>query len=293
MDEKVFLNYSQSELDRNYDQRGWISNAEEMIARYAARSEKTRRTLIHRPNVPYGESPDEVLDIFPAANPGAPSLIFFHGGAWRNFTKDDFSFVADTLVPAGVHVIVVNFSKLPQVSLPVVVAQTRRAIVWVARHAQEFKSDSEKLYLCGHSSGAHLAAMVLLTDWTKFRLFDRVMKGATCISGSYDLKPVLLSSRASYLKLSPSEEHELSPARHTAQIRCPILVAYAEHDTDEFQRHSREFADSLGKARSLSSVIRLPETNHFEIIERLTEPESTLMRAMLTHIGETTSMKSE
>ena len=34
MNERVFLHYTQAELDRNYDQRGWIENAEEIIARY-------------------------------------------------------------------------------------------------------------------------------------------------------------------------------------------------------------------------------------------------------------------
>ena len=67
MNNKVFLHYSQAELDRNYDQRGWIGvgNAEEAIARYVARSEAARRVLKQRRDIAYGADPDEVLDIFP------------------------------------------------------------------------------------------------------------------------------------------------------------------------------------------------------------------------------------
>ena len=93
MNDKVFLHYSQAELDRNYDQRGWITNAEEMVARYISRSEATRKALVQRQTVAYGSGADEVLDIFPTGRSGAPTLVFIHGGAWRNFTKDDFSFV--------------------------------------------------------------------------------------------------------------------------------------------------------------------------------------------------------
>jgi arylformamidase len=284
MNKKVFLHYTQAELDRNYDQRGWIKNAEEIIARYPIRSAEARRALVHGKNISYGPAADEILDIFPTAVAGAPTLIFIHGGAWRNFTKDDHSFVADALVPAGIHVVVVNFSKIPKVRLPDAVMQARRSIAWVSRHASEFGGTSDKLYVCGHSSGAHMTAMATLTDWSAFDLPSDTIKGATCISGSYDLEPVLLSARSSYIKLDQQEQVALSPVRHAPRIPCPILIAYAEHDTDEFQRHSQEFAAALQKSNRLSDRIRLPNVNHFEIIELLAESKSVLLRTVLRHI---------
>src|ERR671931_1705065 len=95
--EHVFLHYTQEELDRNYDQRGWVTNANEVIARYITASEEVRGTLTHRTEA-YGDHPDERMDIFPAPRPSGAGLIFLHGGAWRNFTKDDFSFVAKEFV---------------------------------------------------------------------------------------------------------------------------------------------------------------------------------------------------
>ncbi|MGH6673701.1 MAG: alpha/beta hydrolase [Xanthobacteraceae bacterium] len=83
---------------------------------------------------------------------GAPVQIFIHGGAWRNFTKDDYFFVADSLVPYGVHTVLVNFSKLPAARLPDVADQVRRAIKWVHRNAIGFGSDSGRLFVCAQSS---------------------------------------------------------------------------------------------------------------------------------------------
>jgi arylformamidase len=289
MNERVFLHYTQAELDRNYDQRGWIENAEEIIARYVSRSAQTRRSLAHRHDIAYGSDADERLDLFPAVAGGAPTLIFIHGGAWRNFTKDDYSFVADALVPAGVHVVVVNFSKIPKVRMPDAVMQVRRAIAWVWHHAAEFGGMADRLYVCGHSSGAHMAAMATLTDWAAFGLPADTIKGATCISGSYDLKPVLLSARSAYIKLNRQEEMEFSPARHSARVGCLLLLAYAGHDTDEFQRHSRDFAAALRASNRLSDLIQLPNVNHFEIIELLAEPQSMLLRRVLQHIDTTTT----
>jgi hypothetical protein len=84
----VFLQYTQAELDRNYDQRGWVTNANEVIARYISASKQARSTLTCRHTEAYGEHPDEQMDIFPAPQPNGAGLIFLHGGAWRNFTKD-------------------------------------------------------------------------------------------------------------------------------------------------------------------------------------------------------------
>jgi arylformamidase len=286
--EHVFLHYTQAELDRNYDQRGWVSNANEVIARYIGASKEVRATLTRRTE-PYGEHPDEQMDIFPAPRPSGAGLIFLHGGAWRNFTKDDFSFVAREFVRSGISTLIVNFSKVPAVRLPEVVVQVRRAIARIYEGAASFGIDPNRLYLCGHSSGAHLATTALLTDWPALGPPEDVIKGCACISGCYDLHPVLLSARAGYIKLSAEEAYALSPQKHVERVPCPLLVAYAERDTDEFRRHSEDFAEALRRAGRLSALVRVPAINHFEIIELLGKPGAVLLETVRSHLRETTA----
>jgi arylformamidase len=284
----VFLHYTQAELDRNYDQRGWVSNANEVIARYISASKDVRATLTRRTEA-YGEHPDEQVDIFPAPQPTGAGLIFLHGGAWRNFTKDDFSFVAKEFVASGITTVIVNFSKLPAVRLPDVIVQVKRAIGRIYERANDFDIDPYRLYLCGHSSGAHLATAVLLTECPTFGAPRDAIKGCACISGCYDLHPVLLSARASYLKLTPEEMDALSPQKHVERLPCSLLIAYAEHDTDEFCRHSEDFAKSLRRAGRLSTLLRVPAVNHFEIIELLSKSGTALLKAVLSHLDDTTA----
>src|SRR5688572_16663509 len=61
----VFLHYTKAELDRNFDQRGWIPNAVEIIARHIERSRRTREKLTFISDLRYGPHPDELLDYFP------------------------------------------------------------------------------------------------------------------------------------------------------------------------------------------------------------------------------------
>ena len=287
---RVFLNYTQAELDRNYDQRGWVSNANEVIARYIAASNEVRGALTPHTET-YGEHPDEQIDIFPAPRPSGAGIIFLHGGAWRNFTKDDFSFVAKGFVASGITAVIVNFSKLPPVRLPDVVLQVRRAIARIYEGAATFGIDPHRLYLCGHSSGAHLAATALLTDWSTCGAPVDVIKGCACISGCYDLHPVLLSARADYIKVTAEEMHALSPQRHVERLPCPFFVTYAEHDTDEFRRHSEDFAEALRKAGRLSVLLCVPAINHFEIIELLGRRETVLFRSVVSHLFESTASR--
>jgi arylformamidase len=142
--------------------------------------------------------------------------------------------------------------------------------------------------LCGHSSGAHLATTALLTDWSACGAPVDVIKGCACISGCYDLHPVLLSARADFIKLTAEEAHALSLQRHVEGLQCPLFVAYAEHDTDEFRRHSEDFAESLRRAGRLSVLLPVPAINHFEIIELLGRRETVLFRSVVSHLLDNT-----
>ncbi len=277
MGDTVYLHYTQAELDRNFDQRGWVGNALEIIGRYPALSKATRERFKCRADVAYGPAGDEVLDIFAADASPAPVQIFVHGGAWRNFTKDDYSFPADAYVPAGIHTVIVNFSNLPAVRLPEMAAQVRRAIEWVYRNAASFGGDRDRIFLSAHSSGAHLSALALQAD--------TFVKAATLVSGPYYLEPVVLSARSSYVKLSRDEVLELSPGLHAQRMTCPVTVGYAEHDTDEFRRQSREFALALDRAGRPGRLVGHPGVNHFELMEKYGDAGHALIRGIFEQMG--------
>jgi arylformamidase len=282
---KVFMDYTPEELDRAYDQRVWAPNAAEVIERYATASEAVRARLRRRADVPYGPTADETLDIFPAPAPDAPIHVFVHGGAWRGGHKDDYSFPAETFVSAGAHYVALNFANIPKVRLPEMAAQVRRAVVWLYRNARGFGGDPERIYLSGHSSGGHLAAVALTTDWAALGVPDTVIKAGLCISGMYDLRPVLLSARSAYVTVTREEEAELSPQRHLDRIRCPIVVAHGDRESPEFERHAVEFDAALRRASLASELVVGRNLNHFEILETLAQRDGLLARAALRQMG--------
>ena len=100
----------------------------------------------------------------------------------------------------------------------------------------------------------------------------------------YDLRGPRLSKRSAYVKFTDEIEQALSPQRHIAGIRAPIVVLYGSLETPEFQRQSGHFADALTRAGKVVEIIRAEGYNHFEIAETFGNPYGALGRAVLTQM---------
>ena len=179
-----------------------------------------------------------------------------------------------------------DFALIPDTTLREMVAQVRRAVKWLYENSGRFGGDRENIFISGHSSGGHLAACVITTDWSsEFGLPMSVVKGALCISGIYDLEPVRLSSRNDFLKLDIATARELSPLTHLHKLSCSTVVAYGQYESKEFIRQAREFAVAVEKAGHLRDLVEGRDLNHFEIAHTLADPQSILARLALEQMG--------
>ena len=210
--------------------------------------------------------------------------VFVHGGAWRAGLAINYAYAAEMFVNAGAHHVVLDVNNVLETGgdLMVMADQVRRAFTWVYRNAKSFGGDPERLYVCGHSSGGHLAGVLLTTDWEKdFGLPPTVIKGGVCGSGMYDLKPVRLSKRSSYVKFTDEIEDKLSPQRHLELLAAPVALVHGTLETPEFQRQSRDFAAAVKAAGKPVTLAAMESYNHFEVMEQLGNPYSLFGRAVL------------
>jgi arylformamidase len=283
---KVFLDYDQQALDAAYDQAMYAPNRDQLLARFARASELARQRLGAAERFAYGESAIEGLDVYRTKAANAPINVFVHGGAWRAGLARDYAFPAETLVRAGAHYVALDFNNVIETGgdLMPMAEQVRRGIAWVYTHAKTIGGDASRLYVSGTSSGAHLAGVAATTDWTRYGLPADAVRGYTLCSGMYDLRGPRLSKRSSYVKFTDAAEDALSPQRHLAAIRAPIVLVYGSLETPEFQRQSRDFADALTRAGKSAEIIRAEGYNHFEIAETLGNPYGPLGRAVLAQM---------
>ena len=288
----VWLDMDQNELDDAYDQTVYAPNQQLLAKRRTAASVSAYERL--KPErAAYGVTEHERLDIYRTNKANAPVNIYVHGGAWRNGQAKDFAAPAEMFVNAGANYVVVDFIQIAEAqgNLLSMAHQVRSAIAWVYKNAASFGGDPNRLYITGHSSGAHLSGCALITDWEKdFGMPMNILKGGTLLCGMYDLKPVRLSKRSEYVKFTDEVEEKLSSIRHLDKLSAPVTVCYGTQETPEFQRQSRDFAAAVKAAGKPVELLVGESLNHFEMQETLGNPYAIGGRAALKMLGLTTKI---
>ena len=263
---------TQAELDAEYDTRRWAADPDAAMARFAAESERARRDLECSLGVPYGPSGAETLDLF-GARPGAPLLVFFHGGYWRARSAADFACVALGPVAAGLDVAVVDYALCPAVRMTEVVRQARAAVAWLAGQGHD------RIVVAGHSAGGHLTAMVLCGDP------PAAVRGGCAISGLFDLAPFPHTWLQEQLRLDADEVRELSPLHRLPARSAPLIVTYGGRESAELRRQSDDFAAAWAAAGLEVERLPQPDADHYSAIDGLLDPASPLCRALVRQAG--------
>ena len=289
----VWLDMDQKELDDAYDQIVYAPNQQLLAKRRAAASAAALERLGAPERVPYGPSENEKLDIYKTHKSNAPVNVYVHGGAWRHGQAKDFAAPAEMFVNAGANFVVIDFVQIHEAGgdlLPMA-KQVRSAVAWVYKNAARFGADPNKVFITGHSSGAHLSGCALITDWEKeFGLGANIIKGGLLLCGMYDLTPVRLSKRSQYVNFTDEVEEKLSSIRHLDKLHAPITVCYGTQETPEFQRQNRDFAAAVKAAGKPVELLVGESLNHFEMQETLGNPYAIGGRAALKMLGLSTKI---
>jgi arylformamidase len=273
---KVWMDMDQVELDAAYDQAAYAPMINQITKRFGSISETTRARLGAPKRFSYGPTSIEGLDFYPAKTANAPIFVFVHGGRWLRGSAREYGYPADLFVNAGVNYIALDFIQVDEAKgdLRPMADQIRRGIAWAYKNAASLKGDPKRFYVGGHSSGGHLAAVAVVTDWQKdFGLPPDMITGGLLMSGIYDLKPARLSgTRSAYVKFDDTMEEALSPMRHIELLRAPITVTCGTFETPEFQRQARDFAAAVKAAGKPVELLEAANFNHFEMCESFGNP---------------------
>jgi arylformamidase len=272
---------SQEQIDLEYDVEASVPDFTIYANMFVGESEKVRQEMNCMLDVRFGPSLDETLDIFPAADPDAPILVFVHGGYWRMLTSKEFSFVARGPVTRGYTVIVTNYSLCPKVSIDEITRQSRAALAWLRTTDLRFNGNRDRIFVSGHSAGGQQTAELLGTDWKgEYGLNEDIIKGGISISGIFDLRPLRYSFVQPKLLLTHDTIERQSPLFHLPKKAPPLLVSVGGDESNEFRRQSSEYYAAWCSAGLNGEYFEQDAKNHFTAIEGFLDPNSTLFKAM-------------
>lgn len=277
--------YTAAAFELQFNPRAVVPNVDAVQAKRAELSVAARERLTSRLGLPYGSRPRETVDVFPGADDrmDAPVQVFFHGGYWRAGSARDNSFVAEPFAAAGACVVLVNYDLCPAVTVADIIAQTKRALAWIHEHAGDWGGDPDRLYLSGHSAGAHLVAMALADDSGVAPL--SAIRGATLISGVFDLEAVLNISVNAEIRLEPHEAAPLSPYAHPIRCKAPVIVAVGLGESEEWVEQSRRYAAFAREQGVAVEMIEATGADHYTILLDMLDPGNALAAAMRAQMG--------
>jgi arylformamidase len=275
-----------TKYDLLYNPRLTVEGFPQVVERWQREAERARAQLDCYLDVPYGAGHAETLDIFRAHGPSRGLLVFIHGGYWRALDKSEFSFLAPALCDAGITVAVPNYALCPGVQVRDIVMEMVQACAWLYRNGANFGAPVGNLFICGHSAGGHLAAMMLACLWRDYArdLPSKVVRAALSVSGVYDLREIVKVPTVNCdVRLTERTALAVSPAFLPPATDAPLYTAVGGEENEGFHAQNAIIANHWKPVHA--GDIACPGDNHFSILDRLARPESALFRAVLRMMG--------
>jgi len=285
MNEMGYKTYRPDELEFQYNPRVTVPEFPELAKVRSAKSLRVRESAKSWPNIAYGTSPREMLDIYAAEKPGGRVLVYIHGGYWRSGSKEDNANFVPAFTQRGATVVLVEYDLCPQVTVTDIVRQTRSAIAWTFDNIARYGADPAQLYVSGHSAGGHLTAMALTHDWQSAGLPGDFIKGAVAMSGVHDLDMVMRVSANEQIRMTPEIARENAPLLHAPKVNCPLLVAVGGAEPEGWREMSKDYFEFCRRHGLRAEYLEVPGANHYTMSEHLGDPNSPLTRAIYQLMG--------
>ncbi|HSS03488.1 MAG TPA: alpha/beta hydrolase [Kofleriaceae bacterium] len=268
--------------EAEYNNRIRIADYPAIIARWrslstADREAASARTDLAELDRPYGPGERQRYDLYRSGEPGAPLIIYIHGGYWQLGSRQDTAFVARAFNAAGIDIALPSYSLCPEVTVIEIIDEIRRCVValWAAT--------GKRPVVAGHSAGGHLTAAMLATDWGTMPGVPRdLVRAGLSISGVFELAPLIPTTMNRALRLDAATAAAASPILWAPPPAGGALVAaLGAEETPEFHRQSRAIAERWGTAGIATEVLAIAGANHFTVVDELTRPDSALFTRLV------------
>jgi acetyl esterase/lipase len=227
-------------------------------------------------DVSYGELPRQRLDVYVPAEPAStlkPVVVFFYGGGWESGDRADYRFIGEALTSRGNVVVVPDYRLYPEVLFAGFIADGAQAVRWVKHNIERYGGDPAQIFLMGHSSGAHIAAMLTLDNQylKSVGIKPADLRGTIGLAGPYDFLPFVRES--SKIIFGPETEYWRSqPINFVDGHNPPLLLMTGDDDDVVHPGNTEHLAARIAASGGAVQTIRYPGVGHARILVELAAP---------------------
>lgn len=222
-------------------------------------------------NLPYDPANALTLDVYtPDGAQNAPVVVFFFGGRWAEGDKLQYKFVGQALASRGIVAVIPNYRLYPAARFPAFVEDGAKTVKWAKNNIGSYGGSPDKLFVMGHSSGAHIAAMLALNEsYLKGVGGSRSwLRGMIGLAGPYNFLPITDPELRDIF--GPPEKFEQSqPVFFADGQNPPLLLLHGENDEIVWPANTRSLAKAVSHAGGPVETVLYPKMSHSFIIGAL------------------------
>jgi acetyl esterase/lipase len=250
-----------------------LVNSCESIQFFVANAPTVRGPFDRHADIAYGTGERRRLDVYvPRGASDRPVIVFWYGGTWTSGSKSKYRFVGAALANLGFVAVLPDYRLYPEVRFPAFVEDAAQALVWTHEHAREFGGDPQRIFVMGHSAGAHQAAMLAYDErWLARAGGDRGwIRGLIGLSGPYWLTPN--SAELNKIFSAPYKPADWQPGRYAGRNAPPSILFHGRADTVVIPDHSIALYAILRQAGVDSELELYPRLGHVDTLAALSLP---------------------
>lgn len=206
----------------------------------------------------------------------SPTLVYIHGGGWIFGTKESSVLQFLPFLEKGWTVVNVEYRMASSSLAPAAVEDTRCALRWVFRNAQQWHFDTNKIVLMGHSAGGHLSLITgMLPEGTGLDnqcYGEEKLKVAAIINwyGITDVGDLIKGSNLKnyavmWMGSQPNADEiarRVSPLTYVRAGLPPILTIHGDKDDVVPYSHATRLREALDKAKVPNQLLTITGGGH-------------------------------
>ncbi len=258
----------QAARDAAYNNNAAVTDSAKWIGLRNSASSDYRAAHPRFLNLAYAPSERTAFDLYPAAYPGAPCLVFIHGGYWQRNSRELFACFAEGPAAAGWSVAIPGYTLAPQTNLRGIVTEIGQALDWLVDKGERY-GIAGPLVIAGWSAGGQLAALHLQ--------HPGVVAGLA-VSGIYELAPLRDTNLNEALKLADEEVAEFSPLRLPVTQK-PLIISFGSAELPTLVHDAWRLHRLRSRDGAPGKILPIAGADHFSILRELQMPEGALVRA--------------
>ena len=223
----------------------------------------------------YGDDVRQRLDVYRSRGDGRPSpvVVFLYGGRWQSGSKEQYRLLADALTREGVVAVIPDYRLYPAVRFPAWMEDAALTVRWVRDSIARYGGDPARIFVVGHSAGAHTAVLLALDR----RYLDDAGVPPGAVRGFAGLAgPVATTWTDPDVQalMGPRQGWPATyPLTHAAEPAPPLLLLHGRRDRTVAPANALRLAAHVQKRGGCARAVLYRGLDHVGIVVALSVPQ--------------------